>query len=197
MKLKNANSLDFKFSETKVQTETTTNSVAPLSILGYHNLTEVENKLFNIEAKYPNITKVFDLGKLYPHQNGTPKRTYQNRIIWALKISDNPAINESSEPEVLYISLHHAREWISVEAILYVIDYILDNYQANSTLAGLINNTEMWFVPVMNPDGFHYSQNTRDDINNTNSNQWRKNMNLTNGDAGFQDYNWAQGDVGI
>ncbi|WP_455391416.1 M14 family zinc carboxypeptidase [[Eubacterium] cellulosolvens] len=167
---------------------------SPLSIMGYHNLTEVEIKLHRIAQNYPAIAKLYDLGKLYPWPNGTPKQTVQNRSVYALKLSDNPGINESTEPDILYVSLHHAREWITVEVILYVLDYFLNNYQTNTTLGNIINTTELWFVPVMNPDGFHYSQYGRDDINNTNSNQWRKNCNETNGNPGFQDNDWARGD---
>jgi len=169
-------------------------SSEPASILGYHNLSEVENKLYAIETAYPSIAKVFDLTKLYPYKNGTPKLTTQGRHVLALKLSDNPAVNESSEPEVLYMALHHSREWISVEVIMYFLDHVLNNYQTNTTLGNIINNTELWIVPIVNPDGFHYSQYVRDDINESNSNQWRKNMNESNGVPGFQDYDWARGD---
>lgn len=170
------------------------NSISPITILGYHNLSEVEARLHYIAQTYPSIAKVFDLGVLFPHPNGTPKRTVQNRSLWALKISDNPGVNESNEPEVLYMGLHHAREWITVEAVLYFTNYIINNYQTNTTIGNIVNNTELWIIPVVNPDGFHYSQYVRDDINNTNSNQWRKNCNESNGLAGFQDYDWARGD---
>lgn len=169
-------------------------SAAPTSIMGYHNLSEVENKLFNIANSNPSIAKVFDLSKMYPHPNSTPKRTIQNRSVWALKVSDNPGINESEEPEVVYMGMHHSREWISVEVVLFVIDYIINNFQTNTTLNNIIKNNELWFVPVVNPDGFHYSQYGRDDINNSNGNQWRKNMNESNGSPGFQDKDWARGD---
>jgi murein tripeptide amidase MpaA len=176
--------------------ETTSGStqVAPTSILGYHNLTEVENKLQNIAKTYPSIAKLYNLGNLYPHQNSTPKRTFQGRSIYALKLSDNPAQNESSEPDVLYMGLHHSREWITVEVVIYFLEYILNNYQTNSTIWNIINNTELWIVPVVNPDGFHYSQYGRDDINNSNGNQWRKNLNETNGNPGFQNPSAATGD---
>jgi len=169
-------------------------SVGPTTILGYHNLSEVETKLFNIAAKHPNIAKVFDLGKLYPGASGSPKRTAQNRPLYAIKISDNPAINESDEPDLLYMGLHHAREWISVEVMLYFLDYLIDNSVTNNTIKNIINNNELWLIPVVNPDGLFYSQNVRDDINNTNSNQWRKNRNESNGNPGLQDNDWARGD---
>ncbi|MCK5559548.1 MAG: zinc carboxypeptidase, partial [Thermoplasmata archaeon] len=171
-----------------------TGGAAPSSILGYHNLSEVNAKLNNIAQSHPTIAKVYDLGKLYPWPNGTPKRTVHNRTLYALEVSDNPGSNESAEPDILYMGLHHAREWITVEVVIYVLEYIINNFQTNSTIANIINNTELWFVPVVNPDGFNYSQYGRDDINNTNSNQWRKNLNESNGSPGFQDYDWARGD---
>ena len=148
----------------------------------------------SIAQNYPSIARMYDLSVLYSYTNGTPKHTTMGNSLYALKLSDNPSKNESAEPDILYMSLHHAREWITVETILYVIDYILNNYQSNSTIGKIVNNTELWFVPVVNPDGFDYSQYMRDDINNTNSNQWRKNLNESNGIAGFQDNDWARGD---
>jgi len=168
--------------------------VAPISILGYHNLSEVDAKLFYIEQTHPSIAKTFDLSELFPHSNGSPKRTVQNRSVYAIKISDNPGINESSEPDILYMGLHHAREWITVEMMLYLLDYLINNYQTNTTIGKIINTTELWLVPVVNPDGFHYSQYGRDDINNSNGNQWRKNCNETNGVPGFQNPSAASGD---
>lgn len=167
---------------------------APVSILGYHNLSEVEAKLFSIAQTHPNIAKTFDLSELYPHPNGSPKRTFRNRSVYAIKISDNPGINESSEPDILYMGLHHAREWITVEMMLFLLDYLINNYKTNTTIGKIINTTELWLVPVVNPDGLYHSQNVRDDINNSNWNQWRKNCNETNGYPGFQDNDSASGD---
>jgi len=75
----------------------------------YHNYTETVDELRQIEASHGNIAKLFVIGK-----------SIQGRDILAIKISDNPAVEEAEEPEVLYMGCHHAREWISVEIPMHL-----------------------------------------------------------------------------
>jgi len=94
-----------------------------------------------------------------------------------VKISDNPSINET-EPEVLYTSLHHAREPAGVMSLLYYMYYLLVNYDSDPLIQILVDNTEMYFVPVINPDGYVYNQT----IAPNGGGMWRKNR-RDNGDG--------------
>jgi hypothetical protein len=64
----------------------------------YHNTNDVYNLLVNYKNSYPTITKLDTLGF-----------TYEGRPIVAIRITDNPNMNEG-EPGVLVMGLHHARE---------------------------------------------------------------------------------------
>lgn len=97
--------------------------------------------------------------------------THEDRPIYWLKISDNPNLGEEDESEVLYTALHHAREPASLSVLIYYMYYLLENYETDSAVAGLINNTEMYFVPMINPDGYNHNQNTNPD----GGGMWRKN----------------------
>jgi len=142
----------------------------------YFNYSDVQGMLFNISEKYPSITKLYSLGK-----------TYEGRDLWALKLSDHPDMQEQ-EPEVLYIGLHHAREWSSVQVVMYFLHYMVTNYgkpptdddrdgkfnedpfngedddgdgridedAPESQATWLVDNRQLWFIPVFNPDGFDY-----------------------------------------
>jgi predicted transcriptional regulator len=68
----------------------------------------------------PTIVKKFSIGK-----------SYQGRELWAAKISDNVNTDEN-EPEVMFDSLTHAREHITVEMNLYLLHLLADNYGSNS-----------------------------------------------------------------
>ena len=72
--------------------------------------------------------------------------------MWAIKISDNPLIEED-EPEFKYVSTMHGDEAISLEMTLYLIDEILTGYGTEPSLTSLVDETEIWIVPLMNPDG--------------------------------------------
>src|SRR5678815_5596900 len=83
-------------------------------------------------------------------------KTYKNNSIFMVKISDNAGTDEN-EPEILYTGLHHARELISVSEIIYYMWYLLDNYHTNPMIKDIVDHTEMYFVPVVNPDGLDYN----------------------------------------
>ena len=160
----------------------------------YRNLDDTYQEIFSLGRNYPSICRVYNLSGMYPYEDSSPRLTYRGRTFWGLKISDNPGSNESDEPEVLYISMTHAREWISNEVLMFYINYLLRNYGYNSTVNNVVNNTQMWFIPVVNPDGFQESID-KDDFNQSGGLQgWRKNCNETNGMPGFQNNGSGSGD---
>ena len=81
----------------------------------------------------------------------------EGRDIWAFKISDNPNEDEE-EPEVLYTGLTHAREPLSMMNLFYFVQLLCENYGTDPELTYLIDNREMWFIPVVNPDGYLYNE---------------------------------------
>jgi hypothetical protein len=101
--------------------------------------------------------------------------THEGRDIWAVRVSDNPSEDEN-EPGALFLGCHHAREWISVEVPLYIAQYLADNYYSDAEVKHLVDNCEIWIVPVVNPDGYEYSRTT--------DRLWRKNRS-DNGDGTF------------
>jgi carboxypeptidase T len=111
----------------------------------YHSYAELETDLFALERKYPQIAKVFDIGD-----------SLEKRNIYALKISDN-VLFEEEEAEVLFLGCHHAREWISVEVPYLLGKYLLENYDTDPDIKRLVDSSEIWIVPLVNPDGLEYS----------------------------------------
>jgi hypothetical protein len=161
---------------------------------GYHNYSETIQILTDLETNYPNVVRKYDLSQRYPHFNGSPKLTTYGNRLWAVKISDNPILEEKNESKVLYLGLHHSREWITVEACIYMAKHLAMNYNTNTTVKKMVDENEIWILPVVNPDGFIYSHE-QDDINKSNgAGGWRKNRQETNGVAGFQNFGGASGD---
>jgi len=130
------------------------------SMGGYYTLSEVYDQLDNMHTKYPNLITAKE-------QIGT---TVEGRPIYIVKISDNPGSDES-EPEVFYNALTHAREPMGMEVTIYFMYYLLENYNTDSTAKYLVDNREMYFLPVVNPDGYYYNQTT----NPSGGGNWRKN----------------------
>ena len=69
----------------------------------------------------------------------------------------NPNLDED-EPEMLYTGLHHAREPMSFMNLYYFIYWILENYNIDERATQILNTREMWFIPIINPDGYEYNR---------------------------------------
>lgn len=117
--------------------------LAPLedSLEDYPSFENITNQLIEIATSYPELTYLFSLGT-----------SVEGREIWALKISDN-AQEDEVEPEFKYIANMHGNEIVGRELSLLWIKYLLKNYGSNDEITQLINNTEIYVIPSMNPDG--------------------------------------------
>ncbi|HLG94075.1 MAG TPA: M14 family metallopeptidase, partial [candidate division Zixibacteria bacterium] len=130
------------------------------SMGGYHTYAEVKAFLDSVAAARPDlVSPVFSIGQ-----------SLEGREIWGVKISNLPNGNDG-RPEVLYTALTHAREPMSMEVLLYTIRHLLQNYGSDSYVTGLLNTRDLYFLPVLNPDGYLYNQAT----NPTGGGFWRKN----------------------
>ncbi len=130
------------------------------SMGGYYTLDEVYQKLDEMFSAYPDlITQKASIGA-----------THESRDIYFVKISDNPNSSED-EPQVLYTALHHAREPESMMQLIYFMFYLLENYNVNPEVKFLVDSRELYFIPVVNPDGYFYNQST----NPNGGGMWRKN----------------------
>lgn len=140
---------------------------------GYLTFAEMKKELDSMVLNYPGLAKLDSIG-----------RTYENRAIWSLTISDNVAANEP-EPEVLFTGMHHAREPLAMENLIFFMQYLLENYAANSRIRDLVDSRRLVFIPCLNPDGYVYNQST----NPAGGGLWRKNR-QPNSDGSFgQDLN--------
>ena len=99
--------------------------------------------------------------------------THEGRPMHWVRISDNPNIDED-EPEVMYNALTHAREPMGLMQMMFYMWYLLENYETNDEVKFLVDETEMYFIPIVNPDGYVYNQT----IQPNGGGLWRKNRRL-------------------
>ncbi len=144
----------------------------------YHDYYEAKDYIENITTTFPEIA----------YLNSSIGRSFEGRDIFALKISDNPSQDEN-ETKVLFHAQIHAREVITLENILALISHICNHYGIDSNITQLVDNREIWFIPVLNPDGALYCA--------YNDSNWRKNR-RNNGDGTYGvdlnrnfDYKWG------
>ncbi|MHC4942539.1 MAG: M14 family metallopeptidase [Planctomycetota bacterium] len=130
------------------------------SMGGFFTNSEVGDKLDEFRSNHPDlITAKTSIGQ-----------SHQGRDVWAVKISDNPDLDED-EPEAIIDCLTHAREPQGMMSTLYFMHWVLENYPADPLARFLVDEREMWFVPVHNPDGYRYNQQ----IAPNGGGMWRKN----------------------
>jgi hypothetical protein len=107
----------------------------------YPTYQEMTDELKKIVAAYPKIAKMFSIGK-----------SVEGRELWMIKISDNVNVDEV-EPEFKYISSMHGDEITGRELTRFLIADMLKAYGTDNQITDLINNTEIFIMPSMNPDG--------------------------------------------
>ena len=116
--------------------------------------------------RHPLLTKLVTIGK---STNG--------QEIIALKVTlGAPLLKDGAKPSTLYIGAQHAREWITPEMNRRLMHYYLDNYPRDRKVREILNTTEVWFVPVANPDGYDFTFTAGQRL-------WRKNLRDNNGDG--------------
>jgi len=117
------------------------------SMGGYYTWNEIVENIDELFEDYPNlVAEKISIGQ-----------SLEGRDIWALKMSDNPNIDED-EAEVLYTGLHHAREPMSYMNLFYYMNWLVENYGIDQLATDILDNRELWFIPAVNPDGLVYNQ---------------------------------------
>ncbi|HAQ39477.1 MAG TPA: hypothetical protein DCM73_00620 [Clostridiales bacterium] len=130
-------------------------------------------------------------------------KSVEGRDIVALKISGEI---KDEKPAVLLVGGIHAREDFSVMLCMKMIDYYCNYYEAGKSLDGfdvknIIDMTDMYFVPVANPDGLNIVHNGPESSSNYNKlknmkiwgedhTYWKANANGVDLNKNFDDGNW-------
>lgn len=110
----------------------------------YHDLTEINEVIDDLEATYPSIV-----------MRGSSGTSVEGRDIPAIIISDNPENREESEPRVKLVGGVHGNEIFSIELMVRFALYLAENYNTDSTIKGLVDSRYIVIIPVLNPDGFN------------------------------------------
>jgi hypothetical protein len=143
---------------------------------GYHNYAELTAVVNQVVADHPSLARKISYGS-----------SYEGRDLMAIKISDNVGTDEN-EPEVLFTHHQHAREHLTVEMAIYLLNLLTDNYASDPRIANVVNSREIWILPDLNPDGGEY------DIATGSYRSWRKNRQPNSGSTSVGtdlNRNWA------
>ncbi|OFY07997.1 MAG: hypothetical protein A2W93_02625 [Bacteroidetes bacterium GWF2_43_63] len=159
------------------------------SMGGFLTLTELYAELDEMRSVFPSLISARLIVDTI--------HTIGGRQLYYVKISDNPDVDET-EPEVMFLALNHAREPMAMQQEIFFMWYLLENYATNPEIQYLLQNTEIYFIPCVNPDGYEYNRTT----NPSGGGMWRKNR-RNNGDGSYgvdlnrnYGYQWGLDDIG-
>jgi hypothetical protein len=161
-------------------------------IPGYRTYAQMVSELMQLQAEYPSLMQTQVLGTgwgaTYAAQN-LPNYLNFDHQIWAVKVSAN-VLETEDEPAFYFVGEHHAREPISTEVCMSVLTHLLENYGTDLIITNLLNSAEVWFVPLLNPDGQKIVIDQTDVW-------WRKNIRDNNGNQSFDHQSYGSGTDGV
>jgi len=116
----------------------------------YHDYFGTTEMLNGFNEKYPDLVNVFSIGK-----------SVLGKDIWCIRITNEK--NNQAKLSCLIDGCIHGEEWEGGEACLYLAEYLLINFDTNETITDILNTSEVYIVPLVNPDSrqgdSHYNAN--------------------------------------
>ncbi|MFG2014581.1 M14 family metallopeptidase [Actinomadura geliboluensis] len=125
----------------------------------------LREELLKVAADHPSIAKAVDIGT-----------SIKGQPITAVRVAGKERRGQHKRPVVVYQAAQHAREWITPEMVRRLLHHYVGGYGTDAALTKVIDTTELWFIPVVNVDG--YDLTFQDGFR-----LWRKNVRDNNGDG--------------
>nr|XP_019964178.1 PREDICTED: carboxypeptidase B2-like [Paralichthys olivaceus] len=123
----------------------------------YHNLDDIYYWINRMTQDNPSTVKVILIGS-----------SSEKRPLYALKLS----LNNRPNKKAIWIDCGiHAREWIAPAFCLSFVYYSISFYGRNQDITNILDNMDVYVLPVMNPDGYEYTWTT--------NRMWRKNRSVS------------------
>lgn len=112
----------------------------------YTHYEDLQRLFHSLEQKYPHLARTFSIGK-----------SVEGRDLLVLEISENVAQRSPGEPMVKYVANMHGDEPVGRELLIILGQYLLNQYGRDDRITRLVNQTDIYLMPSMNPDGFEKS----------------------------------------
>ena len=123
----------------------------------YHDYYLTTEMLNDLNDNFPDLVDVFSIGK-----------SVLGKEIWCIRITNEN--NNQVKSSCLIDGCIHGEEWEAGEACLYLSEYLLINFETNKTVVDILNTSEVYIVPLVNPDGRQNSEHGNDNSVDLNRN---------------------------
>ncbi len=129
--------------------------IGPQSFFGgYRTVAEHEAHLADVAAAHPDLVQLIDYGDSWRKTHGRAGGHDLLAVCITKRREGDCALDpETDKPRMFIIAAIHARELTVPELAQRWIDYLVDGYGVNAEVTTLLDSSEMWVVPLANPDG--------------------------------------------
>jgi len=161
-------------------------------IPGYRSYDDLMLELGQLLAFYPNLVEIHTIGAGWGQEYaalGWPAYQDYDHEIHAIKLSDNVSQTED-EAQFYFVGTHHAREPISLEVTMEILYHLIDSYGTDPQITQIVDSSEIWFIPLLNPDG-HKLVIDQSDV------WWRKNIRDNNDNHSIDTASYGNGYDGV
>ncbi|XP_043077104.1 carboxypeptidase D isoform X2 [Puntigrus tetrazona] len=112
----------------------------------YYNYVQLTDLLQSLAQKHANIANLTSIG-----------RSVENRELWVMRITRDPAADGPGKPKFKYVGNMHGDETVSRQVLIYLLEHLLEKYGEEPRVTELVDSTDIYIMPSMNPDGFEKS----------------------------------------
>ncbi|KAL1260791.1 hypothetical protein QQF64_008618 [Cirrhinus molitorella] len=112
----------------------------------YYNYDQLTDLLKSLAQKYANVANLTSIG-----------RSVENRELWVMRITKDPTADVPGKPKFKYVGNMHGDETVSRQVLIYLVEYLLEKYGDEPRVTELVDSTDIYIMPSMNPDGFEKS----------------------------------------
>lgn len=157
---------------TEIDWQSPTNFNLGASFGGCLTVSEVLSELDDMHSQYPSlISAKLDASTNPPAPYNTPAEsptttygnseggtTWPGQTIHYVRITGDQSSPEGTKPQILFTSMIHSREVSSLMSNMFFMWYLLENYNTNAAIKHLVDNNELYFIPIVNPDGLRWNE---------------------------------------
>ncbi|XP_047475155.1 carboxypeptidase D-like isoform X2 [Penaeus chinensis] len=113
----------------------------------YHHHDDLLRLAETLKVQYPHLVDHYSVGK-----------SVQGRELLVLKISENVAERDLTEPMFKFVANIHGDETVGRALMVFLAQYLVGQYGSDPRVTRLLNQTEIHLMPSMNPDGFELAK---------------------------------------
>ncbi|WP_326834553.1 M14 family zinc carboxypeptidase [Amycolatopsis rhabdoformis] len=120
---------------------------------GHRTVAAQEAHLTQVASAHPDLATVYTLGPSWKKTKGQGGHDLKAICLSKKQAGDCSLSTTSPKPKFVLMAQIHARELSTGELAWRWIDYLADGYASDATAKSILDTTEVWVIPIANPDG--------------------------------------------